>query len=44
MKKPIIHKTVRLSFTEEEWKQFYAYAHVKGFGTASPIAALARLR
>jgi hypothetical protein len=42
MGKPVIYKTVRLSLTEEEWKQFYAYAYVKGFGTNAPIAALAR--
>jgi hypothetical protein len=35
-------KKVTISLTEDEWRYFYAYAHVKGFGTSQGIASLAR--
>ncbi|MDR2663648.1 MAG: hypothetical protein LBC31_11690 [Treponema sp.] len=35
-------KKVTLSLTDAEWKEFYAYALVKGYGTSTGIASLAR--
>jgi hypothetical protein len=40
--KPVAKRKVTISLTEDEWKFFYAYAHVKGHGTAHAIANLAR--
>lgn len=40
--KQVARKKVTLSLTESEWDEFYAYAHVKGFGTVHAIANLAR--
>jgi hypothetical protein len=40
--KKIASRKVTISLTEEEWKYFYAYALVKGYGTSAGIASLAR--
>ena len=36
-------KTIHISLTLDEYKQFYAYAHVKGFGIKNPIGTFARI-
>jgi hypothetical protein len=41
IKQPATHKVI-ICLTESEYRQFYAYALVKGFGTRTGIAALAR--
>ena len=40
--KQIAKRKVTISLTESEWKYFYAYAHIKGHGTAHAIANLGR--
>jgi hypothetical protein len=35
-------KMVHISLTLDEWKQFYAYAHIKGFGIVNPVGTFAK--
>ena len=40
--KRLANRKVTISLTESEYRQFYAYALVKGYGAGGGIASLAR--
>ena len=41
--KQVASRKVTISLTEYEYRRFYAYALVKGYGTTGGIASLARV-